>query len=71
MNDTLHELPTLRAQVGSVLKHATVHRGEWDPSTVFWLLERNGAVDYDDAPDALDTIEDTMVHNSEVSYDGS
>lgn len=70
-SEELHELPR-RAQVGYILKHATVHQGgAWTPSMVFWILERTGCVDYDDFEAEIELIEDVMSHNSGVDYDGS
>lgn len=64
-----HELPK-RARIGYVLKYCNVKQGELKPPFVFWIMERKGLIDYEDAETAIDLIGEVMKHSSEVSYDG-
>lgn len=68
MTDPLQDLPT-RAQIGYVLKHATVHQGDLTPGFVLGILRHKG-IEYDDPDAMLGLIDDVMTHNPNVAWGG-
>lgn len=62
-----HELPK-RARVGHVLKNATVHQGAWTPSEVFWVMERSGLAEYENAESMLGLIDSVMEYSPHCDY---